>query len=31
MTSPNRKKFKSVPLAGRITVTVFWDEKDVIL
>jgi hypothetical protein len=30
MTSLGRKKFKSVPLAGRFMVAVFWDEKGVI-
>ena len=31
MTSPKNKKLQSVPSAGKIVVTVFWDEKGVIL
>ena len=31
MTSPREKKFKSVPSAAKIIVTVFWDDKGVTL
>jgi hypothetical protein len=30
ITTPRKKKFKSVPSAGNIMLTVFWEEKGII-